>query len=224
MRPGYEHEYEDGRRCLGGGGDFLFLSIRLALRAVRHDAAVIRGFRAQFDWAWPRSWACSTTDIRHSALLLALPWTGWDRGVSFPIAAAVVGVGALLFATGRSDLASVGRVLQGAGGVFALVGAIYIATKNFPRVAGRYFDRRYPDVRNGGRIGRAVCRWANDRRRDRLGPFLDRYGRYRFGDGCPSLCSPTKRKENRAVRQWIEKHHRRVSTPYSRIRNRYCAA
>jgi MFS family permease len=49
-----------------------------------------------------------------------------------PIAAAVVGIGALLFATGRSDLASVGRVLQGAGGVFALVGAIYIATKNFP--------------------------------------------------------------------------------------------
>ncbi len=49
-----------------------------------------------------------------------------------PIAAAVVGVGALLFASGRSDFASVGRVLQGAGGVFALVGAIYIATKNFP--------------------------------------------------------------------------------------------
>ena len=49
-----------------------------------------------------------------------------------PIAAAIVGVGALLFATGRGDLASVGRVLQGAGGVFALVGAIYIATKNFP--------------------------------------------------------------------------------------------
>ena len=49
-----------------------------------------------------------------------------------PIAAAVVGLGALLFATGRSDVASLGRVLQGAGGVFALVGAIYIATKNFP--------------------------------------------------------------------------------------------
>jgi MFS family permease len=49
-----------------------------------------------------------------------------------PIAAAVVGIGALLFATGRSELASVGRVLQGAGGVFAIVGAIYIATKNFP--------------------------------------------------------------------------------------------
>jgi MFS family permease len=49
-----------------------------------------------------------------------------------PIAAAVVGVGSLLFATGRSSVASGGRLLQGAGGVFALVGAIYIATKNFP--------------------------------------------------------------------------------------------
>src|SRR6201988_400088 len=49
-----------------------------------------------------------------------------------PLSAAVVGVGALLFATGRGDLASAGRILQGAGGVFALVGAIYIATKNFP--------------------------------------------------------------------------------------------
>jgi MFS family permease len=49
-----------------------------------------------------------------------------------PMAAVVVGLGALLFATGRSEVASVGRVLQGAGGVFALVGAIYIATKTFP--------------------------------------------------------------------------------------------
>jgi MFS family permease len=49
-----------------------------------------------------------------------------------PVAAAVVGLGALLFATGSTEAASVGRFLQGAGGVFALVGAIYIATKNFP--------------------------------------------------------------------------------------------
>jgi len=48
-----------------------------------------------------------------------------------PGAAAVVGIGALLFATGNSTIASAGRFLQGAGGVFALVGAIYIATKNF---------------------------------------------------------------------------------------------
>jgi MFS family permease len=49
-----------------------------------------------------------------------------------PLGAAAVGIGALLFATGSSELASVGRLLQGAGGVFALVGAVYIATKSFP--------------------------------------------------------------------------------------------
>ena len=49
-----------------------------------------------------------------------------------PLAAIVVGLGALLFATGQSQVAGVGRFMQGAGGVFALVGAIYIATKNFP--------------------------------------------------------------------------------------------
>ena len=43
-----------------------------------------------------------------------------------------MGIGALLFATGNGTLASVGRLLQGAGGVFALVGAAYIATTNFP--------------------------------------------------------------------------------------------
>jgi MFS family permease len=49
-----------------------------------------------------------------------------------PLGAAAVGVGALLFASGSSELASVGRLLQGAGGVFALVGAVYIATQGFP--------------------------------------------------------------------------------------------
>jgi MFS family permease len=49
-----------------------------------------------------------------------------------PIGAATVGVGALLFATGNGQLASVGRFLQGAGGVFAIVGATYIATTHFP--------------------------------------------------------------------------------------------
>lgn len=48
-----------------------------------------------------------------------------------PGAATVVGIGALLFATGNRELASVGRFLQGAGGVFGLIGAIYIATTNF---------------------------------------------------------------------------------------------
>jgi MFS family permease len=49
-----------------------------------------------------------------------------------PIGAFTVGIGALLFATGNSQWASIGRFLQGAGGVFALVGAAYIATTNFP--------------------------------------------------------------------------------------------
>jgi MFS family permease len=38
----------------------------------------------------------------------------------------------LLFATGNGTAASIGRFVQGAGGVFALVGAIYIASTNFP--------------------------------------------------------------------------------------------
>jgi len=49
-----------------------------------------------------------------------------------PFAAFTVGVGALLFASGNTQAASIGRFVQGAGGVFALVGAIYIAGKNFP--------------------------------------------------------------------------------------------
>ena len=49
-----------------------------------------------------------------------------------PLGAACVAIGALLFATGDSNLASIGRFLQGAGGVFALIGAVYIATTHFP--------------------------------------------------------------------------------------------
>jgi MFS family permease len=49
-----------------------------------------------------------------------------------PVGAAVVGIGALLFASGDPVLAGLGRLMQGAGGVFALVGAAYIATTNFP--------------------------------------------------------------------------------------------
>jgi MFS family permease len=49
-----------------------------------------------------------------------------------PVGAAFVGIGALMFATGSTELASAGRLLQGAGGVFALIGAAYIATTNFP--------------------------------------------------------------------------------------------
>ena len=49
-----------------------------------------------------------------------------------PLGCAMMGVGALLFATGDPTLAAFGRFLQGCSGVFALIGAAYIATTNFP--------------------------------------------------------------------------------------------
>ncbi|HEY1878344.1 MAG TPA: MFS transporter [Caulobacteraceae bacterium] len=49
-----------------------------------------------------------------------------------PLAAAAIGVGAFLFAAGNPGVAGAGRFLQGAAGVFALIGAAYIATTNFP--------------------------------------------------------------------------------------------
>jgi MFS family permease len=56
-----------------------------------------------------------------------------------PIGAALVGIGALLFGTGSVAAANVGRFLQGAGGVFALVGAVYLVTKNFPATLAASF-------------------------------------------------------------------------------------
>jgi fucose permease len=41
-----------------------------------------------------------------------------------PIGAASVAVGAMLFSTGDPMIGGVGRFLQGAGGVFALIGAV----------------------------------------------------------------------------------------------------
>jgi MFS family permease len=49
-----------------------------------------------------------------------------------PIGAATLAIGALLFSTGDPTLASVGRFVQGAGGVFALIGAVYLATTYLP--------------------------------------------------------------------------------------------
>jgi len=52
--------------------------------------------------------------------------------LTIPIGAALVGLGALLFGSGSVAAANVGRFMQGAGGVFALVGAVYLVTRNFP--------------------------------------------------------------------------------------------
>ena len=49
-----------------------------------------------------------------------------------PLGAATVAVGAILFSTGDPTLGSVGRFMQGAGGVFALIGAVYLVTTYMP--------------------------------------------------------------------------------------------
>src|SRR3982751_4049084 len=43
-----------------------------------------------------------------------------------------VAIGAILFSTADPTLASIGRFMQGAGGVFALIGAIYLVTTFMP--------------------------------------------------------------------------------------------
>jgi MFS family permease len=58
---------------------------------------------------------------------------------TIPIGAALVGAGALLFGVGDVTAANVGRFVQGAGGVFALVGAVYLVTKNFPATQAASF-------------------------------------------------------------------------------------
>ena len=52
--------------------------------------------------------------------------------LTIPIGAALVGIGALMFASGNVPVANVGRFIQGAGGAFALIGAAYLVNKNFP--------------------------------------------------------------------------------------------
>jgi MFS family permease len=49
-----------------------------------------------------------------------------------PAGALMTAIGALLFATGSVAAAYTGRFLQGAGGVFSFVGAVYIIGKHFP--------------------------------------------------------------------------------------------
>jgi MFS family permease len=49
-----------------------------------------------------------------------------------PLGAASVAIGAMLFSTGDPTLGSIGRFMQGAGGVFALIGAVYLVTAFMP--------------------------------------------------------------------------------------------
>ncbi|HYX45737.1 MAG TPA: MFS transporter [Sphingomicrobium sp.] len=49
-----------------------------------------------------------------------------------PLGAACVAIGAMLFSTADPTLGSIGRFMQGAGGVFGLIGAVAIATTSMP--------------------------------------------------------------------------------------------
>ena len=49
-----------------------------------------------------------------------------------PLGAATVAIGALLFSTADPTLGAIGRFMQGAGGVFGLIGAVAIATSSMP--------------------------------------------------------------------------------------------
>jgi len=49
-----------------------------------------------------------------------------------PLGAVCVAIGAILFSTSNPVLGNIGRFLQGAGGVFALIGAVYLVTTYMP--------------------------------------------------------------------------------------------
>ena len=49
-----------------------------------------------------------------------------------PLGAASVAIGSLLFSTGDPTVASIGRFMQGAGGVFALIGAVFLVSSYMP--------------------------------------------------------------------------------------------
>ena len=140
-----------------------------------------------------------------------------------PIGAAMVGVGALLFATGDSELASIGRLLQGAGGVFALVGAAYIATTNFPASrAATLIGATQMFGMAGGSAGQFV-----------VGPLmaagtawsivLDRHGHRRPRDQRAARIPAADIEARRPARTLAGRRRCARSVAYSAIRSRFSA-
>ncbi len=70
------------------------------------------------------------------SLVAGVAMDQWGPRKIVPAAAALVGIGALLFGSGDPTLARIGRFVQGAGGVFSLISAVYIATNHFPANRG----------------------------------------------------------------------------------------
>ena len=111
-------------------GGLLLLPVHAAIGAGGDDAAAVGGVRPE------REGVASLAGLFYYgyspfSLVAGVAWIGWDRQGradrrrgGWRRRAAV--------RVRQSEAASVGRLLQGAGGVFALVGAAYIATTNFP--------------------------------------------------------------------------------------------
>ena len=128
-----------------------------------------------------------------------------------PLGAAAVGVGALLFASGNSQAASIGRLLQGAGGVFALVGAVYIATASFPASrAATLIGATQMFGMAGGSAGQFVVGPVIGGRRP-LEPLLDRHGHrgprdrraaLRAAPGAGEAASRRRLADGRACARW----------------------
>ena len=127
-----------------------------------------------------------------------------------PLGAASVAIGAILFSTGDPTLGSIGRFMQGAGGVFALIGAVYLVTTYHAGLARRDADRRDPDVRHGRRLGRPVRRRPADRVGPCLGPLLAGHGHRRNSDRHPALpphseATGADRPRRRRTRAWARR-------------------
>jgi MFS family permease len=56
----------------------------------------------------------------------------WGAKYTIPIGVCLLAVGIAMFGVGSASVASIGRLLQGAGAAFAFVGAVYLATHGFP--------------------------------------------------------------------------------------------
>ena len=123
---------EGGRRRVADHRRVLLLPVHAALGAGRHDAAALGGLRPERDGR--------RVDGRPLLLgLLAVqprrrrgdgPASG--RAGSSRSARPPSASGRCCSPRATASCASVGRLLQGAGGVFALIGAVYIATTSFP--------------------------------------------------------------------------------------------
>ena len=109
-----------------------------------------------------------------------------------PVGAVVVGIGAILFASGNYTVASIGRFLQGVGGAVPLVGAVYIVSKYLPDSnAATWIGAAQMFGMAGGFAGQFAT-GPVDRQWLSLAILLDCIGSLRFRDGCHSLSSSSK--------------------------------